>query len=166
MNSCFIILAQAPPTTNIIQSITSIVQALALIVSLVYAAIQIRDNTRAVKSQAYQSIITAYAEIEARIGQDSETATLYDIGCKYPDKLNDEEKVRFTQLMSSTFNFFENLHYQYKNALLEEGLWAGWCKLMIIKLKIPGIKKYWEDNGYIYSKDFRQYVDSGKCPRN
>lgn len=160
------ILAQAPPTTNIIQSVTSIVQTLAFVVSLVYAAIQIQDGARAVKSQAYQSIITAYAEIEDRIGRDTETARIYHIGCKYPNKLNDEEKVRFTQLIGSTFSFFENLHYQYKTTLLEEGMWAGWCKLMMIKLKNPGIKKYWEDNGYIYSKDFRQYVDSGKCPRN
>lgn len=160
------ILAQASQTTDIIQSVTSIIQTLAFIISLVYAAIQIRDGAKAVKSQAYQSIITAYAEIEARISQDAETAKIYHIGCKYPDKLNDEEKVRFTQLISSNFSFFENLHYQYKTTLLEEGMWAGWCKLMIIKLKSPGIKKYWEENGYIYSKDFRKYVDSGKCPRN
>lgn len=160
------ILAQAPQATDIILSVTSIIQALAVSVSLVYVTIQIRDGAKAVKSQAYQSIITAYAEIEARIGQNAETARIYHIGCKYPDELNDEEKIRFMQLMGSTFNFFENLHYQYKTNLLEEGMWAGWCKLMIIKLKIPGVKKYWEDNGYIYSRDFREYVDFGKCPRN
>ncbi len=160
------ILAQASKTTDIILSVTSIIQAVALTASLVYVAIQVRDGAKAVKSQAYQSIITAYAEIEARIGQDAETARIYHIGCKYPDKLNDEEKIRFAQLMGSTFGFFENLHYQYKTTLLEECLWAGWCKLMIVKLKVPGIKKYWEDNCYIYSKSFREYVDSGKCPRN
>ncbi len=65
------------------------------------------------------------------------------------------------------FNFFENLHYQYKTGLLEEGLWSGWCKLMIKKLEgNPGIQKYWEENSNLYSKDFRKYVKSGKCPTN
>ncbi len=160
------ILVQVSQNLTNIRFVADIIQTLTLVVSLIYAAIQIRDGTRAVKSQAYQSITAAYANIEARIGQNTEIAKIYHVGCKYPDKLNDEEKVRFTQLMSSTFSFFENLHYQYKNTLLEESMWAGWCKLMIARLEIPGVKKYWEDNSYMYSKDFRQYVDSGKCPRN
>ncbi|PSB43227.1 hypothetical protein C7B80_24920 [Cyanosarcina cf. burmensis CCALA 770] len=157
-------LAQTPQTTDVIQSFTSIIQTIAVIISLVYVSIQIRDGAKAVKSQTYQSIITAYAEIEARIGQDAETARIYHIGCEYPDKLNAEEKIRFTQLICSIFNFFENLHYQYKTGLLEESLWSGWCQLMKNKLDNPGIKEYWQDNSYLYSKDFREYVKSGKCP--
>lgn len=158
----FYLFAQMPQTTDIIQSVTSIIQTIAVIVSLVYVSIQIRDGAKAVKSQTYQSIITAYAEIEARISQDAETARIYHIGCKYPDKLNDEEEIRFTQLICNIFNFFENLHYQYKTGLLEECLWSGWCKLMINKLEDkdnPGVQRYWKENSELYSKDFCKYVN-------
>ncbi len=103
----FYLFAQSPQTTDIIQSVTSIIQTIAVIVSLVYVAIQIRDGAKAVKSQTYQSIITAYAEIEARIGQDAETARIYHIGCKYPDKLNNEEQIRFTQLICTFLTFLK-----------------------------------------------------------
>jgi hypothetical protein len=153
--------------TDIIQSVTSIIQTVAVILSLVYVSKQISDGTKAVKSQTYQSIISAYAEIEARIGQDAETARIYYIGCDTPKNLSsEEEKIRFTQLICSIFNFFENLHYQYKTGLLDEHLWAGWCELMRNKLRKPGVKQYWEENSSLYSKDFREYVTSGRCPRN
>ena len=67
--------------TDTIQAVSSIIQTIAVIVSLVYVAIQIRDNTRALKCQTYQSIIGYYAEIEARISQDSEVAEIYRKGC-------------------------------------------------------------------------------------
>ena len=153
--------------TDIIQSVTSIIQTIAVIISLVYVSKQVRDGAKAVKSQTYQSIISAYAEIEARIGQDSETARIYYMGCDNPEKLSgEEEKIRFRQLICSIFNFFENLHYQYKTGLLDEHLWAGWCELMRNKLSKLGVKQYWEETSYLYSKDFREYVTSGRCPRN
>ncbi|WP_404790156.1 hypothetical protein [Altericista sp. CCNU0014] len=153
--------------TDIIQTTTSIIQTIAVVISLIYVSIQIRDGSKSVKSQTYQSIISSYAEIEARIGQDSETAKIYYLGCEHPEKLcSEEEEIRFTQLICSIFNFFENLHYQYKTGLLDEHLWAGWCELMRSKLKKPGVNQYWEENCYFYSKDFREYVMSGRCPKN
>ncbi len=47
---------------DLVQAFASVIQTIAVIVSLVYVAVQIRDNTRAVRSQTYQSIISSYAE--------------------------------------------------------------------------------------------------------
>jgi hypothetical protein len=149
-----------------IGDISGIIQAVGVVVSLVYVAIQAQASTKAIKGATYQSIIAAYADIEARISQDAETARIYRKGCDNPEALVEkEEQLRFRELVCSIFNFYENLHYQYKNKLLDETLWAGWCNYMRLKLEYPGIAKYWEDNGCLYSKDFREYVKSGKCPR-
>lgn len=152
--------------TDVIQTFASVIQTVAVIISLVYVAKQIQDSTKSVKSQTYQAIISSYAEIEARISQDAETAALYKLGCEKPSELSEEQSIRFTQLVCSIFNFFENLHYQFKSELLEAGLWAGWCLLMQEKLESPGIKIYWKKNQYLYSLDFQKYVESKKCPRN
>lgn len=162
-----IILAQTSQFTYDSQFWFGVVQTIAVIFSLFFVCIQIRDGTKSVRSQTYQSIISSYAEIEARIGQDSETARVYYLGCKYPNELKTEvEKIRFRQIICSIFNFFENLHYQYKSGLLEAALWAGWCNLMRQKLEDPGVKEYWHAAKNLYSKDFCDYVDSGKCPKN
>lgn len=152
--------------TDIIQSVTSIIQTIAVVISLFYVSRQIGDGAKAVKSQTYQSIISAYAEIESRISQNTETAKIYYTGRHHPEKLTQEEEIIFEQLMCSIFNFFENLYYQNKNGLLENHLWAGWCNLMRVRLAEIGVKEYWDKSEYLYSKDFCEYVRSGKCPRN
>lgn len=149
------------------EPVMNIVQTIGVVASLLYASKQIHDAATSVKSQTYQSIISSYAEIEARISQDTEAARIYKLGREKPDQLTtEEEKTRFRMLICSIFNFFENLHYQYKSGLLEETMWAGWCKLMRYRLEEPGVKEYWEETKYLYSKDFCEYVDSGRCPRN
>ncbi len=108
--------------------------------------------------------MSVYAEIEARISQDSEAARIYRLGCDEPEALEKDEALRFRELVCSIFNFYENLHYQYKNNLLDEVLWEGWSNYLKIKLEYPGVAKYWETNGKLYSKDFREYVKR-KCLR-
>ena len=50
-----------------ISDISGLVQAVSVVISLVYLARQIQESTKAVKCATYQSIITAFADIEARI---------------------------------------------------------------------------------------------------
>jgi len=147
-----------------IGDISGIIQAVGVVVSLIYVAIQVRASTKAIKGATYQSIISVYAEIEARISQDSEAARIYRLGCDEPEALEKDEALRFRELVCSIFNFYENLHYQYKNNLLDEVLWEGWSNYLKIKLEYPGVAKYWETNGKLYSKDFREYVKR-KCLR-
>lgn len=165
------ILAQTSQCTDDYQFWLGIIQTIAVIVSLFFVSIQIRDGTKSVKSQTYQAIISAYAEIEARISQDEEIARIYYQGCENLFSLKaQEEKEIFMQIICSQFNFFENLHYQYQNGLLEESLWAGWCKSMINMLKKPGINEFWRNKHELYNKDFRicvlKCLESGKCPKN
>jgi hypothetical protein len=110
-----------------ISDITGIVQTIAVVVSLIYLAIQVKESTKATKGATYQSIISAWAELESRISQDDEVARIYKLGITNLEKLNENEFTRFNELICSFFNMYENLYYQYKNKLLEEELWAGWC---------------------------------------
>ncbi|MFB2838082.1 hypothetical protein [Floridanema evergladense] len=114
----------------------------------------------------YQAIITAFAEIKTRISQDAELARIYMLGKESRDKINDTEFVRFDELMCSFFNLYEDLHYQYKNKLLKEELWAVWCINMRNDLAQPGVMAWWKLKSDLYNKNFSEYVNSGKCPRN
>jgi hypothetical protein len=149
-----------------ISDITGIVQTIAVVVSLIYLAIQVKESTKATKGATYQSIISAWAELESRISQDDEVARIYKLGITNLDKLNENEFTRLNELIRSFFNLYENLYYQYKNKLLEEKLWAGWCLNMRNDLQKKGAADWWNSKSHLYSKSFREYVNSGKCPRN
>jgi hypothetical protein len=126
-------LAQTPPSitdiSGIIQAITNIVQAIAVIISLIYLSRQIRENTRATKSATYHSIVNAFSTLESLISQEEELANIYKIGLRDLNQLNKDQVNRFNKIIASYFNLYESLHYQYKNHVLDEELWIGWCRV-------------------------------------
>ncbi|RUS93960.1 hypothetical protein DSM106972_094970 [Dulcicalothrix desertica PCC 7102] len=152
--------------TSIIQAATNVIQAIAVVISLLYLARQVQESTKAAKGATYQAIISSFAELEALITQDEQVARIYTLGKKEPNSLSENEVTRFNEIMSTFFNLYENLYYQYKNNLLEEELWAGWCRNMRTDLEETGAAKWWENKGYLYSKSFREYVKLGKCPKS
>jgi hypothetical protein len=149
-----------------IGDVADIIQTIVVVVSLIYVAIQVREGARAAKGTTYQSIISAFAEIESRISQDAEVARLYKLGQESYNELNETEKARFSELLCSFFNLYENLHYQYKNKLLKEELWAGWSENMREHLGQQGVADWWQERKDFYSKSFREYVNSRKRLRN
>lgn len=59
-----------------ISAIASVVSALAIVASVVYASIQIRQNTRAVRASAYQHVVNSFAEYSFEIARNAELADL------------------------------------------------------------------------------------------
>ena len=62
---------------NLIVQYAQIAEAAAVILSLIYVAIQIRLNTKASQSATYQNIISGMAGIEARISENEDLAKIY-----------------------------------------------------------------------------------------
>lgn len=143
-------------------NIATIINSVVVVISLLYLARQVKISTKATRGATYQTIINGVASIEARISQDDNTARIYKLGTEAPEQLNDIEMVRFNELISSFFNFYENLYFQAKEDLLAAELWAGWSKNLMDDLNKPGVRTWWEDRKGFYSESFRRYVDERK----
>jgi hypothetical protein len=136
----------------------SILESLAVVVSVIYVAIQIKINTKAVKSATYHDIIASFADIETRIGENKELARIFRDG-RAGKELEPDEQLRFNQVMSSFFNFHENLYYQHRQGLLDEDLWRGWKAVLARYLSRPGCRAWWEGTAGLYSESFREHVE-------
>src|SRR6266568_1503806 len=100
--------------TDIVISSATTAQAIALVGSLVFIYRELRDNTRAVKSATYQSIINARADLEGRLSHDLGAIHTYRIGRETPEELSPDDLLRFDQIISSLFNLYENLYFQHE----------------------------------------------------
>ena len=56
------------------------VDSIAVVVTLVYLAIQIRHNTTSVRAATYQALVESYSEFSLLVGRDSETARIFQLG--------------------------------------------------------------------------------------
>ena len=96
------------------------VAAIATLITLVYLAIQIRQNSRTIRVAAYTSDHERANSVMTEMAQVPETFAkgLSDIRALTP-----EEAFQFTMLVGALFNHFQTSYFQHREGLLPEDVW-------------------------------------------
>lgn len=114
-------------------AIGEFVGAIGVIATLIYLAVQIRQNTRAMNegrrlalAQTYQMRSDALQEMLVAAASSEIGAILVRLtGAGYPenvaalDQLSDEERGRFRQWQIAQQTHWDNMHYQYQQGFLD-----------------------------------------------
>lgn len=142
-----------------VSAIASVLAAFAVTTTVVYLAIQIKQNTRATRSQTYQLATSALAEMAGIIGTDKELARLFRIGLATPGELDEDEFIQFGYLGVSLFRRFENVFFQYQSGLIDDDFWNGHRDNILWFFHRPGTQAWWKDRKFAFSKSFREFLD-------
>lgn len=87
--------------------LSEVIASAAVVVSLIYLSVQIRQNTRATRTGTSSYIDEALGRMLTAIRGDSEFAGIWLKGCKDLDALNDIERVRFSSHVFDMLNIAE-----------------------------------------------------------
>ncbi len=136
--------------------------ALAVMVSLVYLAIQVRQNTRSIRGAMYSTIVQSFQELNILSASDSEVARVLEEGVEDWDGLAAGDRARLLHGFFSLFKNFENAYYQYRQGTLEPGLWEGWSLLMRSYFSKPGVQSWWHLRRKAFSTEFREFLESSR----
>jgi hypothetical protein len=138
--------------------IAGIVTSVAIIVSLAYLAVQVQQNTQAMKLAAGN-----YAAEQARtlflVSASPEHRELVFKAWQDPDSLEGIEKFGYFGLMHDYFRTLENVYYQQTDGALDPRLWDGLHRSIGFVMTLPGIRHYWSQRRDWYSSDFQSFVD-------
>ena len=80
-------------------AIGEVIGPLAVFFTLGYLAVQIRQNTKAVRASALDSSVNAVNAVRVAMFENVEVTALYRKGLENPDELDDNEKTRFRLLV-------------------------------------------------------------------
>lgn len=133
------------------------VSALAVVVSVLYLAIQIRQNTRSLRAQAHQSITTHIGELNRTIVEHEDVAEILERGLEDPTVLTPDEARRFNAYNSARFRHYDNLYYQYRVGVLEPSQWEGFSRMLRYHFMQAGLRRWWNDSTAFYSPEFVAY---------
>jgi hypothetical protein len=140
-------------------SLGEFVAAIAVIASLVYLGIQIRQNTQALRAGSFQQYRQQSAEL-SRILADPGMASVYRKGLDPSDTLTPAERTQFEAMMVFAFNSEENFFLLRKMGLIDETLWAGGRTFYfrwLLRHEEPA--KWWLRNRRMFSSAFSDYVE-------
>jgi hypothetical protein len=130
-----------------VHKIADIVAAFAIVASLIFVAIQIRSNTRALQASASSEAAHSWANTnEAIVGDESliQTAIKAYNPETGPDDLDDLERARMGLLHRSLFQKLEGQYYLFKYGYLEPEIWSmrrDWATGLVT---LPVFQDWWE----------------------
>lgn len=104
--------------------VAELVAAIAVVFSLVFVGIQIRDNTIASEAATYQESIAYDMDLLLTIGSSREVSRVYFAFVNDPDSLDGDELLQGRTLLTASVRNFENLYVQHEAGMLSDEAWA------------------------------------------
>ena len=127
---------------------------IAVVLSLVYVGLQLKQNTRAMKQDSVKNIIGTLRDATANLSQSEERAQIAFTGFINPSSLTVEQKFRSYVMFQNLISAFEIAYFQQTEGALEQHHWSGYQQYLIDICKAPGIQEYWAARKMWFRPDF------------
>ena len=141
-----------------IGAIGEVLGAVGVILTLGYLAIQIRQNTRALRAASIDSTTQIANGIRSDLFSNPEITAIYANGLGDVDALNKLERERFRLLMTNALWALWNAYNQAK--LGDSQSWEAQKPMMRRFLSQPGGQWYWQTYREEFAQDFQAEVDA------
>ena len=127
---------------NDLANLGQVIGAIAVVVSLIYVALQIRQNTNAVRSATAQTVHEHYAKWYHLVAADDELAKIVANGLRDYESLSEHERVRFVATFMAFLSYTQNAFLKWREGLLASPLWLGWELVIMNLVCAPGGKRF------------------------
>ena len=146
-------------TAQLLGNIGEFLAALAVLVTLVYLAIQTRLNTRALRGAAAQASVPLAISHFHDMYSNPELEELYFRRIN-GEELEATEVRRVNQFFNALLHSYESFFLQQKHNSIDPELWEGKSNSLETLLQNKAFVENWQDSRYLYSPSFQSYVDS------
>lgn len=139
--------------------IAQIVGVAAVLASLIFVGIEVRQNSAITRAQVHQQLsdtFTAYLETLASNASIVAVGTSSKAGLK---GMTDEELLQFSFLMAGLFKIWENAFYQHKSGFLDERAWQSNVQWMLTWYHLPGVRTWWSVRKDLFAHEFQSFVE-------
>jgi hypothetical protein len=141
-------------------AVGSFISGIGVLISLIYLGLQVRQNTRAVRSQIHQNIADSWFSVGAMLADHARefTAGLKTDASTY-EGMSDEDKFAFLTCIFAFFKHFENMYLQHKEGFMAADTWNAWTGLMFMYWQMPAVQNWWKARRLTFSPEFRRFIE-------
>ncbi|MBW2498907.1 MAG: hypothetical protein JRF61_16635 [Deltaproteobacteria bacterium] len=132
---------------------------IAVVVSLVYLASQIRQNSRLLRTSTGSTSTSVANDNLTLIVQDPEVAKMYMAGMSDRSSLAEVDQYRFDVLMMMQIGGLQQEYQFAADGVIGPALWEMRKRVMRGFLQLPGVKEWWADMRHNFSEDFCEFLD-------
>ena len=142
--------------------LAEILGGIAVIVSLIYVGLGVRQNAQAVRLSAGQAIARELREVVSQ-WVSADVADIMVLGVNNLE-ISGAEKLRFYAIFNNLMRVMENGYYQFAAGTLDPTLWEGFKHTLADVMSSPGAKSWWAARKHWFSAEFQRYFDEDVSP--
>jgi len=147
-----------------ISAISQLIGSLAVVLSVLYLALQVYQSTRVAKLAMQDAASTALRDVTKPFMENAELERIWRVGVEDISALSVEERSRFFHAAYQFLKAFETIHFHYVYGLMDRDLWESWHGLLRHYIVAPGLAHYWKVRPELFSRRFRDFVNSLEPP--
>ena len=141
-----------------INAVSQLISSIAVVLSVLYLAIQLRSSTRVARVAAMDAAAAALRDVTKPFMENAELGRVWRTGLENMNALTADDQARFFHAAHQFLKALETIHYHYVYGLLDAQLWAGWRELLRHYVATPGIEYYLSLRGGVFSERFRKFI--------
>src|SRR5262249_4361990 len=138
-----------------ISAIGQIVGAIAVVISLIYVAREIRSNARAARMATVGTVTQWLREL----AEHPHLLELYYRGIHDFNSLEGADLVGFSALMGQLFGNFEEMYYQQGEGHLDPRVWRKVEATMRDINGYPGVQAWWRSRSHWFGEEYAQHIN-------
>jgi len=152
-------------TLETLYYVSQIVAVLAILGSLIFVGIQIRQNTK----QAEESERVARGQVLQHIAAEHRQHSLTTLD--YPEvhrcfvegtdpaEMTDDERSRVATYCFATLHMLQNIFFQHRKGLLDTQVYESYLPFLTSFLSTPAGLEYWDKRRSMFDAEFVQIMD-------
>lgn len=133
--------------------------AFAVVATLAYLAIQIRQNTNESKIAGYRNSKSQLNSVNITVGQSAELSEIMERAISSFDDLDPIEKSQASWIFLSWTNAWETLFEESRNSKGLNELWMAEERSMLAAFQTGGLWEWWQQNPYGGTTAFRDHME-------
>src|SRR5437588_6032773 len=141
-----------------ISAVSQLIGSIAVVISVLYLAVQLRSSTRVARVAAMDAAAAALRDVTKPFMENAELARIWRTGLENLNALSPEDQARFFHATHQFLKALETIHFHYLNGLMDKQLWLGWQELLRHYIAAPGVVQYWNLRSELFSARFREYI--------
>ena len=142
-----------------VAAIAELIGALAVVATVAYLAVQMRQNTKATDSAVLQGIFDNLHALQLALSQDPDLARLVIKANQEYESLTPEEALRFGSFVNNFMSIWASFLLQHQRSFVDAELWQSWDASFRKVFQAPGFQRVWELEKDTWYADFRRHVE-------
>ena len=144
---------------EMISAIGQMLGAIAVVVSLIYLAIQIRSQKQESRNAVINSLTTQFNDFMRSQVESADLCALWLRGLHSFDELDAPSKLRFSSHIGRQLRTADSLYLHFREGTLDPRLWRGFDRTIADIAAYAGFQKWWPTRKHWYSDEFCALID-------